>query len=514
MGPGVPVRRVLTQGTNCMGIFPVEESGLLIDSRDYYRAFFETAQKARRYLLLAGWQFDSEVKLVRGEDQGDEFRDVRLLPFLESLLRKEPELNIYILAWDFSMIFSLEREWFQDIIFNWTTNERLRFRLDNKHPAGATHHQKFVIADGSIAFVGGMDICSDRWDDRRHLEENPERTNSDGTPYGAYHDIQTYHAGAVVAELVAIFRQRWRDAGGGELNLPAVSNPIRVHDRNRIPLPSTGVAVSRTWTPHPSIDAHPIREIRRLFIDAILGAERLIYMENQYFSSQLVYDTLMERMNDPVLPPVQIILILPDRLPFTEELFLGMPQIRMLRSLQKVAEQRGHRFAPFSTVCIKEGERKMTFIHSKLLLVDDRFLTVGSANATNRSMALDSELNVSWEAEPADRELAEAIRQVRVSLLAEHLGWLPGVEERLEKIEGLADRLSHLADGGETRLCRYMPEPIIENGRLRDALEPVSRVVDPEKPLDSEFMFEYLTERETGLFAKGILLLSHFIAGM
>ena len=39
----------------------MEEAGVLVDASDYYRAFFHAARAARRYIVIAGWQFDSEV---------------------------------------------------------------------------------------------------------------------------------------------------------------------------------------------------------------------------------------------------------------------------------------------------------------------------------------------------------------------------------------------------------------------------------------------------------------------
>ena len=57
---------ILKPGSNCMGLFEAGETGLLIDACDYYRAFYHTAGQARKYLLLAGWQFDSDVRLLRG----------------------------------------------------------------------------------------------------------------------------------------------------------------------------------------------------------------------------------------------------------------------------------------------------------------------------------------------------------------------------------------------------------------------------------------------------------------
>ena len=502
---------ILTPGTNCMGIYQAQQTGILVDACDYYRAFYRSALKARHYILLAGWQFDSEVRLVRGEAAGAA-GDVRLIRFLETLCQNTPELEIYVLAWDFSAVFSLEREWFQDVIFGWTTNERLHFRFDSKHALGATHHQKYIILDGSLAFVGGMDICSNRWDDRYHLKENPGRVEGDGKPYGSYHDIQSYHTGPVVEELVNLFAERWLKAGADDLSLPACEAPLPFDSPGAIPLPADQVAVSRTQASVSDLDPENIFEIRHLFVDAILAAEQLIYLENQYLSSQAVYWSLIARMAAADRPRIQIVMILPDRLPFTEELFLGLPQMKMLRSLRQVAAKTGHDFAVFSTACRDNGSRIRTFIHSKLLLVDDRFLSVGSANATNRSLGLDTELNVSWEGAPDQVELCRAIRGVRASLLAEHAGlYDQGEDRKFEEVADLVTRLNRWADDPDSRLCRYEAEPSLERSELLEALEPIARVVDPEKPIDGEFVFESISTYETSAFAKGILRLGQIL---
>lgn len=505
---------VLKPGLNCMGIYETRETGLIIDACDYYRAFHHTALRAKRYLLMAGWQFDSEVRLLRGEEAKGE---VRFLNFLEELCERNPELEIYILAWDFSTVFSLEREWFQSIIFNWSTNERLRFRFDSAHAAGATHHQKFVVADGAIAYVGGMDICSSRWDDRRHLQENPDRVDLDGTRYGCYHDIQSYHTGPVVKVLIDLFVQRWLDSGGDALMIPTVVREPFPLPSQAFSLPTRRVAVSRTQREVPPGERKETHEIRHLFVDAIMSAESLIYLESQYFSSHAVYWSLVTRMSLPDRPRLQVILMLPDRLPLTEELFLGLPQLKMIRSLQQVAEKTGHVLSVYSSAQLDQGNRKMTFIHSKLLLVDDRFLTIGSANATNRSMGLDTELNVSWEADTPEEQgdLVAAFRRVRASLLAEHAGlYGSSEEERFEDVENLTRHLDCLADDHEARLCRYQADPSLEQSDWPDALEPIASVVDPEKPVDHEFFFERLSKSELGAFAKGIFKLSQMIIGL
>jgi phospholipase D1/2 len=98
---------------------------------------------------------------------------------------------------------------------------------------------------------------------------------------------------------------------------------------------------------------------------------------------------------------------------------------------------------------------RRTYIHAKVMLVDDRLLTVGSANLTNRSMGVDTELNVTVEATSDDDAVARSIRRVRVELLAENAGLEP---QRLEELDGLVDRLERTMgpDGEGCRLRRHL----------------------------------------------------------
>ena len=95
-----------------------------------------------------------------------------------------------------------------------------------------------------------------------------------------------------------------------------------------------------------------------------------------------------------------------------------------------------------------------TYIHSKLLLVDDRFLSIGSANMNNRSMGYDTELNVAWDDVPGST-LSRSIRAARVNLLAEHTGLDAQAVDRLGAVDGLVDYLNGLADSGKTRLRHH-----------------------------------------------------------
>jgi phospholipase D1/2 len=73
------MKRILQPGTTCERICAIDRSGVLIDARDYYLAIHTALQLAQRYVLIAGWQFDSAVPLVRGADAAKVTVPVRLL---------------------------------------------------------------------------------------------------------------------------------------------------------------------------------------------------------------------------------------------------------------------------------------------------------------------------------------------------------------------------------------------------------------------------------------------------
>jgi phosphatidylserine/phosphatidylglycerophosphate/cardiolipin synthase-like enzyme len=135
-----------------------------------------------------------------------------------------------------------------------------------------------------------------------------------------------------------------------------------------------------------------------------------------------------------------------------EHFALGEAQSAVLGTLEAAAREEGHDLAIFCTVA---DDDSATFIHSKVLIVDDAFLAVGSANLTERSMGVDTELAFVWRAD-GDAVLAADIARTRASLLAEHAARRPeeltGVENVLERIRGW------IAQGATRfRVCHYEP---------------------------------------------------------
>jgi phospholipase D1/2 len=488
------VTSIIAPGKNCWKVGNTARSGVLVDARDYYRAFYQAMSGAQRYALLAGWQFDSDVRLLRGEAATGAPWPVELLPFLEALCRERPALSIYILAWDYSVVYTLEREWMQRLKFDFGTSDQIEYVLDGKHPLGASHHQKLVVVDGRAAFVGGADICDGRWDDRRHASDNAERVNRYGEPYKPYHEVIAYVTGEVVADLEQTFRARWLRATGNELPRFSVPDRDPAHDDPRfegaLPVECDEVAIARTYPAYDDDGSEAVHEIRHLYEDAIRSAEQLIYLETQYITSRAIHDALLARLRDDAKPRLQIVIVVPhgsDSL--KEQLALGSAEDATLGSIGRAARASGHTLRVlYSAPDGGSGESPPTFIHSKLLVVDDEFMTLGSANCTNRSLCVDSELNLAWECRKAS-SLGKSIARLRASLVSEHAGIEHDVT--LEKISGFSERIDELLASGTRLRLRSLPAQSDESEPL-----PLMQIAfDPEGPVLEGALAELLGQR-------------------
>ena len=489
--------RIIAPGRNCWKAGNVGRAGVLVDARDYFRAFYHAMSDARDYALLAGWQFDTDVRLLRGDEVAGARWPVELLPLLEALCKERPALRIYVLAWDYSVVYSLEREWMQRLKFDLGTSDQITYVLDDEHPVGASHHQKLVVIDGRIAFVGGADICDGRWDDRRHASENSERVNRAGEPYKPYHEVVSYVTGELVTDLQETFRARWQRATGKELRLlrelPEHPEPGPSREDPRfegaLPIECGTAAIARTYPAYDDTEA--VHEIRDLYEDAVRAAERLIYIETQYLTARAIHDALLARLKDDARPRLQIVIVVPhgsDTL--KEQIALGSAEDSTLASVERAARDSGH---ALRVLCVApdgaSGESPPTFIHSKLLIVDDVFLTLGSANCTNRSFCVDSELNLAWECRTEDHALERSIARLRASLVSEHAG-VPH-QANLEKIDGFVDAIEGLLKAGSRLRLRSLPDRTDED----EPLPLMQLAFDPEVPVLEGALTELLGQR-------------------
>ena len=300
---------VLCERKNCWRIETADRVAFLIDGETYFAAFKAAVKRAKRSVLIVGWDFDSRIKLQRHEEPQDDAEQLR--DFLEGIISRQKDLRIHILIWDFAVIYALDRELSPVLKLDWRVPRRLYFRFEGNHPVGASHHQKIVVVDDAVAFVGGIDLSKSRWDTTEHRAKDPRRVDTVGRKYPPRHDVQMAVGGPAAAALGDVVRERWHRVTGHRLKPPE-----RKYDDPWSPdlsacMENVKVGIARTESAHEK--RQEIREVENLYIDAIAAARRYIYIENQYFTSEKIADALAARLEEDDGP--EVLMVLPRRCP-------------------------------------------------------------------------------------------------------------------------------------------------------------------------------------------------------
>ena len=479
---------------------------MLVDADAYFRAVRAAILNARHSVFILSWDIDSRTRLIPGganDGYPEGFGD-----FLHQVVASRPSLRAYVLNWDFAMLYALEREWLPVYKLDWRTHRRLSFRMDAKHPIGGSHHQKIVVIDDSVAFVGGLDITKARWDTSEHACHAPLRCDSDGKPHAPFHDVQAMVDGDAARALGELARTRWQRACG---ETPVIVSRTE-HDswpQHIAPdLEDIGVAISRT---EPEYEGQQgVHEIRQLHLDAIASARKHLFFENQYFTSGTIADALASRLKEPEGP--EVLVISPEtQSGWLEQATMGVLRARVHRKLKDADKYERYRMYCPHIPGLKD---QCLNVHSKVFAVADDLFSVGSANLSSRSRALDTECNITIEAH-GDPRIQAAISRLRSRLLAEHLDTAPeAVEAEMHKQDSLHRTI--LALQTSERSLRVMDATTTPE---LDALIPEQALFDPEKPIDPDELVSQFLPNEArkpvprrlvglGLFAIVLVLLA------
>lgn len=476
---------LLQPGRNCWRLEKANRFGMLVDAQAYFSAVREAIRNAHHSVFILSWDIDSRVPLVPGG--ADDGYPEPLGEFLKAVADARPELHIYVLNWDFAMLYGLEREWLPVYKNGWEGHDRVHFRMDGKHPMWSSHHQKIVVVDDAVAFVGGLDLTNCRWDTPEHQSDNPLRVDLSGKPYGPFHDVQAVVDGEAAKALGELVRERWRRATE-EAPLPLCSsNADRWPQQVWPDITDVAVGIART---EPAYAGNAgVDEIRQLHLDAIASARRTLFFENQYFTSGLIADALAARLQEEQGP--EVVIITPENQSgWLEEATMGLLRARLHRRL-KAADRFG-RYRLYCPSIEALGERCLN-VHSKVFAVDEELFNIGSANLSNRSMATDTECNLVIEASGSDAErIRQAIANMRNRLLAEHL------ESPLEAVDvaiherGSLHEVIRLLHRPSRHLRIFEPVAMPEV----DSLVPENALFDPEKPIEPEELVAQLVPKE------------------
>ena len=456
-------------GENCSAVAGASRISLVVDADGYFRLFRRAAERAEKSILILGWDFDSRTVLENEPGH----KPIILGDFLNDLARRKRHLHVNILDWDYPMVFSTGRELPPSTGFSWKPHRRIDFRFDDTHPVAGSHHQKIVIFDDQLAFVGGIDLTNKRWDTCDHRADEPRRVFEE-KPYPPFHDVAMAVQGEAVEAIARIARARWLAATGETLH------PVKAHsdpwpDIMPVHIEHARVAVSTTAP--ATEDSRGVKEIERLYLDMIAAARDYIYVENQYFTSEVIGEALKRSLAAPQGPQVIVLTRLLSH-GWLEEVTMSTLRTQLVREL-RAADRHGRFHCYYPHV---EGlcEGTCLDLHSKVMIVDDEWLRVGSSNLSNRSMGMDTECDLTIEAQ-GNPKVAAAIRLFRDLLIAEHSGATPQIVAAAEKAAGGIVPAIEGALGSASRRIVELPAP-----ELTEAKVAMAKVGDPDSPLELE----------------------------
>lgn len=422
---------------------------VLVDGATALPRIAEALRAANSHVHLTGWHLAPHFELIRGE------QPTAIGPLLAELAER---IDVRVLVWAGSPVplFHPTRKEVGAAVEQLTKDTNIQaFQDPREHPVHC-HHEKTIIIDDEVAFVGGIDLtddAGDRYDTSEHLARRKL----------GWHDVATRMEGPAVQDVAAHFVMRWREVAKETLPPPLP----------RPPCGTSTVQVVRTVA-EDMYDAVPHGDFRILesYLRALRSAESYIYLENQFLWSPEVVDVLRAKLEDPPSDDFRLVVLLPSKANNGQDDTRGQ--------LGVLADADGHRNPHFlaTTLRSRTGDRAdRLYVHAKVGIVDDRWLTVGSANLNAHSLFNDTEMNVVTD----DAALACATRE---RLWAEHL------EQPLQEVQGrapheLVDELwrpiameqLERSENGEPPTHRLVALPGVSK-RSRRLLGPLQGVID------------------------------------
>jgi phosphatidylserine/phosphatidylglycerophosphate/cardiolipin synthase-like enzyme len=401
------------------GTFPPRSGNdidVLIDGAAFLPAVAEELARAESHVHLTGWHFSPELDLTRGAEP----------TILRNLLAELAErIDVRVLLWRGAPValYRPSRRAVRTMIDQLCRWNRIRCEVDSCVRYLHSHHEKTIVVDGRVAFVGGIDLT---------LEGGDPFDSPSHKPRGrvGWHDAAMRLRGPAVADVAEHFRLRWSAAANEELPEAYVPDPagdVEVQIVRTIP-----EKVYERSLPQGDFS------VFESYLRALRSAERLIYLENQFLWSPEIVQILADKLRDPPCDEFRIVVVLPAKANDGADVSRG--QVGALID----ADDGNARFLA-CTVYARAGQLRDTiYVHSKVGIVDDRWLTVGSANLNERSLFDDSEMNVVTLDEPLTRDTRLRLWSEHLELPVSELGgdpsrviderWKPIADEQLERL--------------------------------------------------------------------------------
>jgi phosphatidylserine/phosphatidylglycerophosphate/cardiolipin synthase-like enzyme len=421
---------------------------VLIDGSQAFTAVAQAIADARHYVHITGWHIAPHFEVVRGESGLS----------LGALLAEVAErVDVRVLVWAGSPVplFHPTRQEVSESIRTLTRGTRVRCEPDPREHPFHCHHEKTVVVDGQVAFVGGIDMtdfAGDRYDTSNH----PARRRL------GWHDVATRLTGPAVHDVDAHFALRWQELTGEQLSLAPAPDAAGTHT---VQVVRTIAESMYTRVPHGEF------RILESYVRAIENALRYIYFENQFLWAPEIVSRLADKLSHPPTDDFRLVIVLPSRANNGHDDTKG--QLAVLES----ADNGRGRLCVATLRSLSGSRDDRLYVHAKVGIVDDRWLTVGSANLNAHSLFNDTELNVVCD----DPALA---RDTRLRLWAEHLEVAPDqieVQDPSQVVDDLWLPIAHeqlsRSRAGQPPTHRLMTLPGVSR-RSRRLLGPLVGLVD------------------------------------
>ncbi len=414
---------------------------VLIDGATLFPRIAEAIASARDHVHVTGWHVAPYFELIRSE---------RGRAIGELLAEAAERVDVRVLVWAGAPVpaFHPTRKEVRDGIEELIRGTRIRCEPDPREHPFHCHHEKTVVVDGEVAFVGGIDM-TDYAGDRFDVSEHPARRRL------GWHDVGTRLRGPAVKDVHDHFELRWRELTGERLDRPGAPAPAGEHT----------VQVVRTVSEdmYKAVRSGDFRVLES-YVRAIRSAEHFIYLENQFLWAPEIADLLADKLRRPPRPDFRLVLLLPSRANNGHDDTMGQ-----LGQLLAADDGAGRLLA--ATIRSLSGHRDdRLYVHAKVGIVDDRWLTVGSANLNAHSLLNDTEMNVV-------SDHPDLARDTRLRLWSEHLGvdvagedpsrtvderWRPIAFEQLERLRaGVEPTHRLLALPGLSKRSRRLLGPLV-----------------------------------------------------
>lgn len=432
----------------------------LVDGKEYFSNLAEGILTAENFIFFAGWDFDPRLRMLRYDDDD---------PFLADLLiwKADRGVDVRVLCWKDPLNFTITSKQ----VKAYFRGSRVLVRMQAAN-AKASHHQKIVCLDASdvdpnipttrslVSYVGGIDLTVGRYDDAVHTLvlrndlvqdwHTPENDKPIAQQRQPWHDVHCKTTGRVAFDIYSLFARRW--------NKESAAHPLATTTPPGVSYPSP--AAPGSWYGQVFLSAElgtldsqlmNYTGIHDAYLNAIQSAKRFVEFENQYFISSrhrwresrngkaynLVAEALLSRIERAIVTKSTlhafIVIPLYPETKWSDAISRrsGMELLRnqyltfefLYREVDAILKEAGSCAKPDSYVSVFSlGEvvsarnlRNMIYVHSKIMIVDDEYLLLGSANIFERSLGGMCDGEIWSHSKPV-------VRSLRKQLVTEHAG--------------------------------------------------------------------------------------------